>query len=92
LSRLRSAPGAKSAARSSAGGAARGVYVQSPKSDIFVVLLGVAFGAMLLGCLLLILVWNRYGFSTKAVANLTPPAAIAGVTTPTFGKIPTVRL
>ena len=40
----------------------RGVYVQQPKSDVFVVMLGVALGAMLLGCLFLALRLNGYGF------------------------------
>lgn len=31
-------------------------------------LLGVALGAMLIGCLLLVMVLNRYGFSTKVSA------------------------
>ncbi|RUL88571.1 hypothetical protein [Tautonia sociabilis] len=42
----------------------RGVYVQQAKSDIFVVLLGVALGAMVLGCLFLVVKLNQYGFST----------------------------
>lgn len=94
MSRPRSAPAAKATSRGSrpSGGGARGVYVPAPKSDIFVVLLGVAFGAMLLGCLLLLLVWNRYGFSTKATANLSPPAASIALATGDFGKIRTVRL
>lgn len=37
---------------------------QPAKSDIFVLLLGVAFGAMVLGSLFLVLHWNRYGFQT----------------------------
>jgi hypothetical protein len=45
------------------GGGGRGVYVQKPQSDVFVVLLGVALGAMLLGCLFLALKLNQYGFS-----------------------------
>ena len=75
MARARSTPApARSAARTSGG--PRGVYVQSPKSDIFVALLGVAVGAMLLGVILLILVLNRYGFSTKvsAVAPATSSA------------------
>jgi len=44
--------------------------VQAPKSDVFVVLLGVALGAMILGCLLMFLVLNRYGFSRKVAGNL----------------------
>jgi hypothetical protein len=72
LSRLRSA-------RPASGGSARpaarpGVFVQTPKSDIYVALLGIALGAMLLGCLLLLLILNRYGFSTK-VSALTPSSA-----------------
>jgi hypothetical protein len=47
---------------------AGGVFVQTPRSDIFVVLLGVSLGAIVLGCLLLLLVLNRYGFSSKATA------------------------
>ena len=57
------APKARATTRA-AGGGPRGVYVQSPKSDIFVALLGVAVGAMFLGIILLVLVLNRYGFST----------------------------
>ena len=86
MSRLRSARGASPAAgRPAAGGrspaaAQRGVYVQTPKSDIFVALLGVALGAMVLGCLLLILVLNRYGFSTKVSARSAPAPALAAAT------------
>jgi hypothetical protein len=54
--------------------------------------LGVAFGAMLVGCLLLLLVWNRYGFSTKAVANDRPVANPIALATGFSGKIDTVRL
>ena len=71
MSRPRSAT-----ARGASGGAARtgrpGVFVQAPRSDIYVALLGIALGAMSRGCLLLVLVLNRYEFKTKAAA-LTPP-------------------
>jgi len=54
------------------------VFVQSPKSDIYVALLGVSLGAMFLGCLLLLLVMNRYGFSTKVSSRTaTTPAVVA---------------
>jgi hypothetical protein len=53
------------------------VVIQSPKSDIFVVLLGISLGAIVLGCLLLTLVFSRYGFSTKVGAISTPAAALA---------------
>jgi hypothetical protein len=75
LSRPRSGRGA-SASASRPVAAQRGVYVQSPKSDIFVALLGVALGAMVLGCLLLIIVWGRYEFKTK-ISALTPTPARA---------------
>jgi hypothetical protein len=55
------------------------VFVQTPQSDIYVVMLAIALGASLLGVLLLVLVLGRYEFSTKA-ASLTPssaPAALA---------------
>lgn len=48
--------------------AARGVYVQAPKSDIYVALLGVALGAMILGCVLLLVVLKSYDFKTKVSA------------------------
>lgn len=48
----------------------RGVYIQQPKSDVFVVLLGVALGAMLLGCLLLALKLNQFGFDVKGPGGI----------------------
>ena len=55
-----------------------GVFVQTPRSDVYVAMLGVALGAMVLGCLLLILILNRYGFQTKAAAmRPTPTTALA---------------
>ena len=50
-----------------------GVLVQAPKSDIFVALLGVSLGAVVLGCLLMILLLAQYGFSVKVSA--APAAA-----------------
>jgi hypothetical protein len=44
--------------------------VQTPKSDIFVAMLSIALGAIVLGCLLLILLLNRYNFQLKAA--MTP--------------------
>ncbi len=80
MSRLKSARAAKPAkpARGArpAAAAARGgrVLVQTPKSDVFVALLGVSLGAILLGCILLALHLNRYEFQTK-VSALSPPAS-----------------
>ncbi len=74
MSRLKSTAGAKAAkaakpargaARGGAANAPRGVYVQKPKSDIYVAMLGIALGAILLGCLLLLWVWYGYGWQTK---------------------------
>ena len=95
MSRPRSGRGASPAGGSRSArpaGGQRGVFVQTPKPDIFVALLGVALGAMILGCLLLILVLNRYGFQTK-VAALTPaPAASAALASLPLEKNDTVRL
>jgi hypothetical protein len=70
LSPPRSGRGAsRPAARSSGRPAgARGVFVQTPKSDIYVTMLGIALGAIVLGCLLLVLLLNRYEWQIKAAA------------------------
>jgi hypothetical protein len=39
--------------------------VQTPKSDIYVTLLGIALGAIALASLLMVLLFNGYGWSTK---------------------------
>lgn len=82
MSRTKSAPAAKpgkaakgkpakatprAGARNAAAPGARGVFVQAPKSDIFVVMLGISLAAILIGCLLLGLVMNAYDF------KVTPP-------------------
>jgi hypothetical protein len=82
LSRLPSSRGSSAAAASSRSAPASrrpGVLVQSPKSDIYVALLGIALGAILLSCLLMAMLFGRYGFSTKVSVNTngTPPTAIA---------------
>jgi hypothetical protein len=85
-----STTGATRTARTAGG--ARGVFVQTPKSDIFAALLGVALGAMILGCLLLLLVLNRYGFQTKVSALAPAPGAAVALATPPLEKIDTIRL
>ena len=80
MSRLRpgraASPAASTARPAARPAAARpGVFVQTPKSDIYVALLGVALGAMVLGCLLLVLVLQRYEFKTKV--SWTPTQAAA---------------
>jgi len=67
----RSAP--RAAARGVSGG--RGVYLQKPKNDIYVGLLGVALGSLLLGCLFMVLYLAKYEFKLKAAA--IPPALTA---------------
>ena len=104
MSRLKSAPAAsraaagrpaagRPAARSTTAGA-RGVYVQSPKSDIFVVLLAISLGAILIGCLLLALVMARYDFKTKPTAmnSGSPAAGLAMALSEKQEPVPTVRL
>jgi hypothetical protein len=77
--RSSSSAGASSSARSSPAAARRpGVLVQSPKSDIYVVLLGVSLGAILVSCIIMIVVFYRYGFSTK-VSAIAPAAAATAI-------------
>ena len=69
MSRLRSSRGSSAAAAASAPATRRpGVLVQSPKSDIYVVMLGVALGAIVISCLLMLRIFGINGFSTKAAA------------------------
>jgi hypothetical protein len=49
-----------------------GVFVQAPKSDIFVALLGISLAALVVATLLMVLLFSQYGFSTKVSANSTP--------------------
>jgi hypothetical protein len=67
--------------RAASGGASRaparpGVFVQTPQSDIYVALLGIALGAMILGCILLVVLLNRYEFKTS-VSMHTPLPSIS---------------
>lgn len=79
MSRLRLSRGSKdkgkgkgstsSASRSSTPAARqRGVLVQAPKSDIYVALLGISLAAILIACLLMILLFGKYDWSTKVTA------------------------
>ncbi len=102
MSRLRSARGAKPATGTGTGKQARvkpgtrtstrppggGVYVSTPRSDVYVALLGVALGALILGCLFLVLELNRYGFQIKAAGlnpSNTPGFASVSSVTHTYG-------
>jgi len=95
LSRLRSSRGSSPAARTArpagaAAGRRPGVFVQAPKSDIFVAMLGVALGAILLACLLMLLILWRYDFKVNSklaardsgVQNLTVVARSAVIAGP----------
>jgi hypothetical protein len=88
----------RSGRAASGGGGSRpagrpGVFVQTPQSDLFVVLLGISLGAMILGCLLLILVLWRYDFSTKVSAlNPLSPVAEKPLFADASGKMSTVHL
>jgi len=85
MSRPRSASSRPAAARAGR----PGVFVQTPKSDIYVVMLSIALGAMFLGSLLLVLILGRYDFKVKA-AGLTSPSRAISVA---HSEIPTtVRL
>jgi len=89
MSPPRSGQGAsRPAARPAAG--RPGVFFQKPKPDIYVALLGTALGALLLGCLLMILLLNRYEFKTKATGWNAQPAPTLLAAAPE--KISTVRL
>ena len=59
------------------GGARPGVFVQQPKSDIYVTMLGIALGAMFVGSILLALILAKYEFKVKAAALPVSPAASA---------------
>lgn len=102
MSRLKSAAaakpakGAKPAARpartaQAGGGGTRGVYVQAPKSDVYVVMLGIALGAIVLACLLLLWLWYGYNMQMTptvwfAPSNATPSSL--GSAVPSLGLAP----
>ena len=79
MSRQPSSRGSRAAtATATRGGAATaqrrpGVFVQAPKSDIYVALLGISLGAILIATLLMVLLFSRYSFSTKVSALAQPP-------------------
>ncbi len=67
MSRPRSsARGNAPAARAARPGGRPGVFVTTPKSDVYVALLGVALGSMILAILLLVVIWSRYDFKIAA--------------------------
>jgi len=79
VSRLPSSRGSSAATsgRSSSAGPRRpGVLVQTPKSDIYVAMLGIALGAIVIASILMIILFSKYNFSTK-VSGLVAPARVA---------------
>lgn len=78
MSRPRSATARSSSPAAGRAASGRpGVFVQAPRSDVYVALLGVALAAMFLGCLLLVLVLKRYEFKYKAASITEPSRAVA---------------
>ena len=78
MSRLPSSRGSSQLRRAIVAPARRpGVLVQSPKSDIYVVMLGIALGAIIVSCLLMIRLFSTYGFSTKASARSAPSQVVS---------------
>ena len=83
MSRLPSSRGSSSTSSRSTPVVARrpGVVIQSPKSDIYVAMLGIALAAIVISCILMLMIFSRYSFSTK-VARLetgTPAVQMARV-------------
>lgn len=75
MSRLRSSRGSNAPkTRAAAPARSRGVLVQSPKSDIFVALLGIALGALVIACLLMLILLWRYDFKVNAKLAAVDPA------------------
>lgn len=67
MSRARSTSAKAAPAKKTSRTAGRpGVYVATPKSDIYVALLGVSLGAMIVATLLLTLILNGYDFKVTA--------------------------
>jgi hypothetical protein len=78
LSRLpssRSSSAAPSGRSSPAAARRPGVLVQSPKSDIYVAMLGIALGAIVISCILMIVLFSKYSFSTKVSGIMAPSQA-----------------
>jgi hypothetical protein len=66
LSRIPSSRGSSASTTTRAASPRRpGVLVPSPKSDIYVTLLGISLGAIVVACLLMVLLLTQYGFSVS---------------------------
>jgi hypothetical protein len=67
--------------------------VPAPQPDIYVALLGVALGALVLGCIMLLVVLGRYEFKVNVSARETSRgASLALVQSVPEAKIRTVHL
>jgi len=58
--------------RASSSRGRRGVYVEAPSADIYTALLGVALGAILIACSVLLLELQSYGFDAGAPTSALP--------------------
>ena len=79
MSRLpssRSSSAAASGRSAPAAGRRPGVVIQTPKSDVYVAMLGISLGAIIIACILMVLIFSKYEFKTK-VSGLTAPSRIA---------------
>ncbi|HWE39765.1 MAG TPA: hypothetical protein VG406_24665 [Isosphaeraceae bacterium] len=65
-----------SATPTAARSARPGVFVQKPKSDIYVAMLGVSLGAILLAVILMALLLSSYKWTTTPPALLSAPAEL----------------
>lgn len=66
MSRLRSSRGSNAgSSRAAAAPRQRGVLVQSPKSDIYVALLGISLASILIGCILMTILLMQYDWSVS---------------------------
>jgi hypothetical protein len=92
VSRPRSSRAASSGGGGSRPAARPGVFVQTPKSDIYVALLGIALGALIFGAILLLLILNSYEFKTKVSALPAPPSTSLALACERVERIVAVRL
>ncbi len=81
MSRLASTRGSSPAGSTRGGASAAprrpGVLVQAPKSDVYVILLGVSVGAIVIACLLMALMLNRYEWKVKVSDRSTGTSQVA---------------
>lgn len=93
MSRLRSGRGARTpAAAAPRAPRTGGVYVATPRSDVYVAMLGIALGAILIGFLLLFLHLSRYEFKLTVSALSPTPTTLLVAASENLGNFPTEHL